>query len=99
METKTIKKAVSFNINNQTSILVKKCFYLEIEMQDHYKNGKPKGKAYYNSDYYFFDNDSNIDKFINKYKDLPFFENNCYLVVKDGTRYNSKFLQDNLNKI
>ncbi len=94
-----IKKVVEIPTNNKTKINFLKSFYIEVEKKEFYKNGKQKGKSCLDYQYYFFDNNFDLDNFLKKYQDIPFFKNNVFLLLQDDTRYNTNFILSNLNKI
>jgi len=95
---RTIKNLIEIDIRNETKIDVLKCYSLKIEQQDFYKNGKPKGKILSDYEYYFFNNETDLNNFLKKYESLPFHKSIMGLICTDGSRYNTNFIKNNLNK-
>ena len=101
MQTITKTKIVKLPITNQTDIKIIGSYYIEKEIQNHFKNGKKKGKTEYDHDYYFFDNKEIEESFLSRNQDLKKFDGIINLVLKDAyyAKYNCSFIIKNLNRI
>ncbi len=98
MQTITKTKIVKFPIRNETNIKIIGSYYIEKETQNYFKNGKKKGKAENDYDYYFFDNKESEESFLARNQDLKQFSSFVNLIVKDFSRYNSNFVNKHLNR-